>query len=114
MKKMNRLLKNNDFKRVMNYNHREKTPEMLVFIKPNNLSYMRVGLSVSKKIGKAHLRVKIRRQLRAYFSLIKMYNICCDVVVVIRIGYLSKSFEENKEILKKNLDILIKGEKIDD
>ena len=108
MKKINRLLKNEDFKKVMDENKLVKTPSMLVFMKPNDLSYMRIGLSVSKKIGKAHVRVKIRRQLRAYFSLLKVYNISCDIVVIVRIGYLSKSFEENFEILKKSLDNLIK------
>ena len=111
MKKINRLLKNEDFKKVMDEDNLVKSSSMLVFYKPNNLSYMRVGLSVSKKIGKAHVRVKIRRQLRAYFSTLNMYNNSCDIVVIVRIGFLSKSFEENREILKKSLDNLIKEKK---
>ena len=113
MKKKNRLLKTKQFKEVLDYNKVKKSPQFIVFVKPNKLDYLRVGLSVSKKIGKAHKRVKIRRQIRAYFSILNMYNISYDVVVIVRNGYNEVSFLERHEILKQSLLSLIREENND-
>lgn len=113
MKKKNRLLKTKQFKEVLDYNKVKKSPQFIVFVKPNKLDYLRVGLSVSKKIGKAHERVKIRRQIRAYFSILNMYNISYDVVVIVRNGYNEVSFLERYEILKQSLSSLIREENND-
>ena len=113
MKKKNRLLKTKQFKEVLDYNKVKKSPQFIVFVKPNKLDYLRVGLSVSKKIGKAHERVKIRRQIRAYFSILNMYNISYDVVVIVRNGYNEVSFLERHEILKQSLLSLIREENND-
>lgn len=113
MKKKNRLLKTKQFKEVLDYNKVKKTPQFIVFVKPNKLDYLRVGLSVSKKIGKAYERVKIRRQIRAYFSILNMYNISYDVVVIVRNGYNEVSFLERYEILKQSLSSLIREENND-
>ena len=113
MKKKNRLLKTKQFKEVLDYNKVKKSPQFIVFVKPNKLNYLRVGLSVSKKIGKAHERVKIRRQIRAYFSILNMYNISYDVVVIVRNGYIEVSFLERYEILKQSLSSLIREENND-
>ena len=113
MKKKNRLLKTKQFTEVLDYNKVKKSPQFIVFVKPNKLDYLRVGLSVSKKIGKAHERVKIRRQIRAYFSILNMYNISYDVVVIVRNGYNEVSFLERYEILKQSLLSLIREENND-
>ena len=113
MKKKNRLLKTKQFKEVLDYNKVKKSPQFIVFVKPNKLNHLRVGLSVSKKIGKAHERVKIRRQIRAYFSILNMYNISYDVVVIVRNGYNEVSFLERYEILKQSLSSLIREENND-
>ena len=113
MKKKNRLLKTKQFKEVLDYNKVKKSRQFIVFVKPNKLDYLRVGLSVSKKIGKAHERVKIRRQIRAYFSILNMYNISYDVVVIVRSGYNEVSFLERYEILKQSLSSLIREENND-
>ena len=113
MKKKNRLLKTKQFKEVLDYNKVKKSPQFIVFVKPNKLNYLRVGLSVSKKIGKAHERVKIRRQIRAYFSILNMYNISYDGVVIVRNGYNEVSFLERYEILKQSLLSLIREENND-
>ena len=113
MKKKNRLLKTKQFKEVLDYNKVKKSRQFIVFVKPNKLDYLRVGLSVSKKIGKAHERVKIRRQIRAYFSILNMYNISYDVVVIVRNGYNEVSFLERYEILKQSLSSLIREENND-
>ena len=113
MKKKNRLLKTKQFKEVLDYNKVKKSPQFIVFVKPNKLDYLRVGLSVSKKIGKAYERVKIRRQIRAYFSILNMYNISYDVVVIVRNGYNEVSFLERYEILKQSLSSLIREENND-
>ena len=113
IEKKNRLLKTKQFKEVLDYNKVKKSPQFIVFVKPNKLDYLRVGLSVSKKIGKAHERVKIRRQIRAYFSILNMYNISYDVVVIVRNGYNEVSFLERYEILKQSLSSLIREENND-
>ncbi len=42
-------------------------PSLVVYAKKNGLNHIRWGITVSKKIGKAHLRNRAKRRLRALF-----------------------------------------------
>ena len=63
MKKINRLLKNYDFKKVLDTKHSFANKEYVVYKKSNNLNYIRVGISVSSKLGNSVVRHKIKRQI---------------------------------------------------
>jgi ribonuclease P protein component len=111
MKKIYRLKKSSEFKETMNYNLKARTPQYLVFVKPNKMGYMRIGISVSKKVGNAVIRVKVRRQIRAFFSIYNKYEKSYDIVIITKPKFLELSSLENKESLLSSISSLIaKGE----
>lgn len=42
-------------------------PTLVLYSRPNGIREKRLGITVSKKIGKAHLRNRAKRRLRAIF-----------------------------------------------
>jgi len=113
MKRINRLKKSSEFKQTMDYNFKARTPQYLIFIRPNRLGFMRIGISVSKKVGNAVTRVKIRRQIRAFFSIYNKYEKSYDIVIITKSKFLKCSSLENKESLLSSISSLMaKGEKI--
>ena len=55
MKKQNRLLVSKQFKNVIENRKRIRNDCFTIYVKENDVGYLRVGLSVSKRIGKAHV-----------------------------------------------------------
>lgn len=111
MKKLYRLRKSSDFKKTMNRNLKVRTKSYLVFINPNKLDHMRIGISVSKKIGNAVVRVKVRRQIRAFFSIYNFYNKSYDIVIITKPMFLKCTSLENKESLLNSINsLIVKGE----
>lgn len=107
MKKQFRLLDSKEFKSVLDRRLvAGKNSSVSIYYKPNDYSHARIGISVSKKLGDAVTRVKIRRQIRAQINLTKVLSKPCDIVIIAHPGYLNKSFVENTEILQKAFDHL--------
>lgn len=105
MKKLNRITKNEDFASVIHSTKPIRTECFLVYGKINGLNYGRVGISVSKKIGKAVIRNKIRRQIRAMCDeFIDYSNLTYDVVIIVRAPYLNHTFVDLGDILKNILE----------
>ena len=111
MKKLYRLRKSSDFKKTMNRNLKVRTKSYLVFINPNKLGRMRIGISVSKKIGNAVVRAKVRRQIRAFFSIYNFYDKSYDIVIITKPAFLKCASLENKESLLNSINsLIVKGE----
>ena len=65
MKRLNRLRTRDDFARVREQAERGWPHRLLVlYVAPNDLDYIRVGITVSGRVGKAVVRNKVRRRLR--------------------------------------------------
>ena len=64
MEKRISLRKDTDFQRVYKKNQAFFNRDFTVLIKNNGLSYPRFGFSISKKIGKANQRNRLKRRLR--------------------------------------------------
>lgn len=115
MKKENRLLKNQDFKKVLD-NHRGVSRENLkIFYKGNNLNHCRVGVSVSSKIGNSVVRHKIKRQVMNMLDKCLAIDCAIDLVIIVKNDYLKNTYNANYEVLEKNIKyILKKGETINE
>lgn len=104
MKKVYRLVKNDDFSNVVKKGHTEKDQSFTVHYVANDLKYTRVGVSVSTKLGHAVTRNKIKRQIRAMLdNRIDYTKSHLDIVVIARNGFLDKSYQENHISLDKLL-----------
>ena len=104
MKVINRIKNNEEFVfTVRKGNVLKHTPFIVHFIK-NDKNVCRIGLSVSKKIGNAVIRNRVKRQTRAMCdSLVEYTSHTFDVVIVIKAEFLNNSFDDNKIILNELL-----------
>ena len=58
---------NTQFRRIYSKGSSSARPSIVVYAKPNGLSFNRSGITVSKKIGKAVVRNRAKRRLREVF-----------------------------------------------
>ena len=54
---------------------------------------------MSKKLGKAHVRNKIKRQVRMMVHDGFDFDQNCDYIIIVRNKYLDGSYEDNKKLL---------------
>lgn len=104
MNKDYHLIKNSEFDNVYKHKQRLNSPFLTIYYYPNEIGHFRFGLSVSKKVGKAHKRVKIRRQLRSIIELLGINDLKYDIVIVVRQSYLETSFQ----VIKYEIDTILK------
>ena len=64
MKRQDRLRRNNDFQRVRREGKSHASPRLVLAFLQNELAYSRFGFVVSKRLGKAVRRNKIKRRMR--------------------------------------------------
>ncbi len=104
MKVINRIKYNQEFvSTVRKGNVLKHSPFIVHFIK-NEKNVCRIGLSVSKKIGNAVIRNRVKRQTRAMCdSLVNFTSHTFDVVIVVKAEFLNNSFDDNKSILNNLL-----------
>jgi ribonuclease P protein component len=78
------------------------TPLFTMYIKKNTLNNTRLGVSISKKVGKSTTRNKIKRRIKEIFR--KNYSDIkkgYDVVISVKPGAAQSSFNSlNNEIIK--------------
>jgi ribonuclease P protein component len=65
--KERKILSPKEFKLVLDGGKRFRTPSFIVFVKPSAFKRGRLGISVSRQMGKAHERTRIKRILREAF-----------------------------------------------
>ena len=80
-----RLRKDREFQAVYASRHRRESGPLLVYGRPNGLAHQRLGLSVSRKVGNAVKRVKVKRHLREGFRMmLPHFQAAFDFIVVVR------------------------------
>lgn len=100
MKKQFRLKKNQEISKIVNLRQVTNSISFAIYHQPNDLGYARVCVSVSKKLGIAVLRNKIKRQVREMVDKVFDFNQSKDYVIVVRKKYFDFSFQENLKILE--------------
>lgn len=113
MKKINIIKKNDDFSRIIHNCPYIKNDLYVIYIeKKNDLSNYKFGISVSKKIGKAVVRNKIKRQLKYIIDQFDYQN-SFNCIIIVRKNIIFKNYDEMKDKLVSlfNKEKLIEGEK---
>ncbi len=99
MKKEYQIKKNEDFQRIIK-KKKSVSNQCFVAYYDQNESHMRVGISVSKKLGNAVVRNKIKRQVRMMINEIFDEKKSMDYIVIVRNKYLKCSYKDNLKELK--------------
>lgn len=95
MKKKNIVKENKDFSRIINNGKRYWNDTYSIYYDKNNFNDYRIGISVSKKIGNAVNRNKIKRQIRNIADKYKnIYQKNKDYIIIVRKNYINLKFSE--------------------
>ena len=92
MKKEYRLLKNEEFKKVLDAKKSVASKEFVVYKRNNLLNHARIGISVSSKIGNSVVRHKIKRQISEMLKTFFDMKVNVDVVIIVRNKFLNNNF----------------------
>ena len=104
MKVINRIKSNEDFAITVKKGQVLKHSPFLVHYLTNDKNVCRIGLSVSKKVGNAVTRNRVKRQTRAMCdSLVEYTSHTFDVVIIVKPDFLNGTFDDNKTILNSLL-----------
>lgn len=106
MKKVNIVKENKDFSRIINNGKKCWNDVFSIYYSMNDKENYRFGISVSKKIGNAVTRNKIKRQMRNIVDKYKnIYPNNQDYIIIIRKNYINLTFYEVRdkyiELMKK-------------
>ena len=104
MKKKHRLKKNEEFQEIIKNKRFFSCSTFVLYYTNKKEEDSRFGVSVGKKLGKAHLRNKIKRQTKMMLQDLKSTKYNFDGVIIVREKYQQVSYDENK----KNLESLLK------
>lgn len=100
MKKKYRVKRNEDFSHIIKRKQSVANRCFIIYYLKNDFDHARIGISVSKKLGKAVIRNKIKRQVRMIVQQTIDLNDSYDYVVIVRKKYLDFNFDSNLNELK--------------
>lgn len=101
MKKELRVKRNEDFQKIIQARKSVACKEFVLYSLKNECEHMRIGFSVSKKLGNAVTRNRIKRQVREMAREVFDSNQSYDYVLIVRAAYLENDFQTNLEALKQ-------------
>lgn len=100
MKKKYSVKNSNEIKTIMNNKQFFVCKSFTLYTKSRREEHARVAISVSKKLGKAHERNKIKRQIRMMIQNLYTFDENFDTIILVRNQYLTLSYAENFANLK--------------
>lgn len=95
MEKKHRIRKNMEFKKVYKIGKNYWNRNFVLYISKNKLDYTRIGFTLTKKIGNAVTRNKVRRKMKEICRL-NFYNIKkgYDLVFIAKKSTVNLSYDE--------------------
>ncbi len=102
--KENRLRKRREFREVYEKGRRFTTRYFVIHILPNPFGRPRLGITVTRKVGKAVVRNRWKRLIREAFRLNKHRFGGWDIVVTVKRGYNPPGFHEVERDLVEGLE----------
>ena len=114
MKHSQSLKKNADFQNVYKCGKSFANRYLVMYMKENDLSTNRIGISVSKKVGNSVVRHRLKRLILESYRLHEdMFNSSLDMVIIARTTAKDKSYTDIKSAvmhLGKLHGILVKDD----
>lgn len=100
IKKDERLKNNRDFRKVYNLGKSYGNKFLVLFLIKNNLSYNRVGFSISKKLGNSVVRNKVKRRIKEAYRLNKNdIKTGYDIILLARVNAKNVGYKEIESAL---------------
>ena len=108
MKKINIVKEKKDFDKAFKQRNQISSKYAYIYIKENDINNYRFGICVSKKMGKAVLRNKIKRRVKDIIDKSELQFLNKDYIIVLKKSASSAEYFELKEdlvgVLKKIID----------
>lgn len=106
MNKRQRIKKNEEFQMIFKKGKSFANRQFVVYCLEEKQEYFRIGLSVSKKVGNAVVRNRIKRYIRqAFLELKEEVNSNMNYIIIARNPAAKLDFHETKKSLEHVLKI---------
>jgi ribonuclease P protein component len=109
--KQRRLAKRPQFVRVYDTGRKQFSRFAVLFFAGNDLQNSRIGITVTKKVGKAHIRNRLKRWTREIYRRqrepLGLDAQALDIVVNVKPGAAQTSFEEYNRDLTRVLERVV-------
>lgn len=114
MDKKNRVRTNREYRKIYDTGTSKANKLLVLFMKENGLGYNRVGYTVTKKVGKAVTRNRVRRLMKeSYRKNTLNSEIGYDLIFLSRINCKEATYKEMESAVKHIIKISIKDKKND-
>ena len=98
MKKKNIIKHNLEYTRIIKNSKPYKFNYFIIYLEKNTNDNYKFGISVSKKLGNAVVRNKLKRQIKDIIDS-KYYENSFNCLIILRKEILKKTFQEKKSAL---------------